>query len=235
MENDKPMQRIGEILGSSPKREAIPVQRTTVSPEPVQETEEEKAERKESLRRALNISSWDNTFENLKPNRGMEASVAAFKDMADGKLRFLLCYGIAGCGKTRLCECLAIAMVKKNIRAGLREWGELVRQWKRMMRSEIHGQYDESFDSLRRAKWLIIDDVGMGGVGSNYEWGELEDIMRYRYRAVESGEDLYTVVTTNLDLKDLPDRVVSRFQDGIHGRIVLNEGQDYRLKKTRTA
>ena len=163
----------------------------------------------------------------------MEVSVAVFKEMVSGEtpLKFVLCYGVAGCGKTRLCECLAIAMAHKNVRVAIREWGELVRQWKNMMRGEINGRYEENFDVIRKTKWLLIDDVGMGGIGSNYEWGELEDIMRWRYRAVESGEELYTVVTTNLDIKDLPDRVVSRFQDGAHGKVVLNEASDYRPMK----
>ena len=165
--------------------------------------------------------------------KGMADSVAVFKELAGGEspLKFVLCYGVSGCGKTRLCECLAIEMVRKNMRVGISEWGELVRRWKNMMRGEWHGQYEENFDRIRKGKWLIIDDVGMGGIGSNYEWGELEDIMRWRYRAVESGEELYTVVTTNLDIKDLPDRVVSRFKDGIHGKIVLNEAVDYRPDK----
>jgi len=66
----------------------------------------------------------------------------------------------------------------------------------------------------------------MGTKGTEWEWSELEDIVNYRYR-----NDLHTVVTTNLDLKLVPDRIVSRFRDAEKSRLVLNESGDYRPRK----
>jgi len=61
--------------------------------------------------------------------------------------------------------------------------------------------------------------------GSEWEWGELEDIINYRYR-----ERMFTVMTTNRDLTELPERVVSRFRDPDIGVVVLNSGKDYRRR-----
>ena len=84
---------------------------------------------------------------------------------------------------------------------------------------------DSLLNQFEIAERVIIDDVGMGGSGSSWEYGQLEDIVCYRYR-----ERLMTVLTTNRDLKELPERIVSRFSDTDVGLCVLNEGTDYRRK-----
>lgn len=66
----------------------------------------------------------------------------------------------------------------------------------------------------------------MGGSGSAWEYGQLEDIIATRYR-----ERLFTIMTTNQDLGELPERITSRFFDPDIGRVILNEGADYRRLK----
>ncbi|MBA7590759.1 hypothetical protein ES708_32896 [subsurface metagenome] len=68
--------------------------------------------------------------------------------------------------------------------------------------------------------------MGIGGSGSEWELGQLEEIIAIRYR-----ERLFTILTTNRDLTELPERVVSRFKDPDVGRVVLNDGADYRRRK----
>jgi len=81
-------------------------------------------------------------------------------------------------------------------------------------------------NSYCNAQRLIMDDVGMGGSGSDWELGQLEEIVVSRYH-----NRLFTILTTNRDLIELPERVVSRFRDGEVATLVLNEGEDYRRKK----
>lgn len=169
----------------------------------------------------------DNTFEKFKTHRACFEAVKVFKEMANTPSFYMvLHYGKTGCGKTHLCEALAIELAKKDIYARVYEWAEQVRVFKKAMRSDLKGQYDMLFENFRKMPYLIIDDVGMGSAGSAWEWGELEDIVNYRYR-----RQLPTVITTNLDAKDLPDRVVSRFRDAQTSRLVFNEADDYRPKK----
>ena len=217
------MEHISRVLGQFHRPQTIPVQKM-----PNESDEPNSEERKEELRRRLNITSWDNTFKNFRLVKGTEASLAAFKELASGKATWfmLLCYGSDGCGKTHLCEALSIALALKNIACYVNIWSEVVRDFKRQMNSEIINAYDERFKGFRSLPRLIIDDVGSGSTGSNWEWGELEDIIDYRYR-----EGLMTVVTTNLDIKDIPRRIVSRFTDAVKSRLVLNNAGNYRPKK----
>lgn len=76
------------------------------------------------------------------------------------------------------------------------------------------------------AERLILDDVGMGGSGSEWEYGQLEEIIGVRYR-----ERLFTILTTNRNLTELPERIVSRFNDPEVGRVILNSAGDFRRLK----
>ena len=95
-----------------------------------------------------------------------------------------------------------------------------------MNREKMQPPYEYILEGFCKMPYLIIDDVGMGGSGSDWEYGQLEEIIIVRYR-----ERLFTILTTNRDLTELPERVVSRFRDPEVGRIVLNEGEDYRRLK----
>lgn len=182
----------------------------------------------ELLRKQLKLTSLAHTFDKFQVLAGLSGAYDCFNRMAGDKYKpFLLCYGGIGNGKTYLCEALSIALYKKGIRCGVTLWADLVRTLKRLMfRPRANDiPYDEYFENVRQASHLILDDVGMGTGGTDWEFGELEDIINYRYK-----ERLFTVVTTNRDIDDLPERVVSRFSDPQVGIIVINKGRDYRRR-----
>lgn len=192
------------------------------------ETEETREQKLESLRRALGVSSLEHTFENFKKVAGTGPALMAFRAMAtDGHKPFLLCYGGVGNGKTHLCEALSIQLYKQGKRCPVSVWSDIMRMFKKGMHQSGPGSppYDYIFDQFRSLERLIIDDVGMGGSSSQWEWGELEDIINYRYR-----ERLFTVMSTNKDLDELPERIESRFSDPACGVIVQNTGKDYRKR-----
>jgi len=190
------------------------------------EIEETREQKVEGLRRSLGLSSVEHTFEHFDRVDGTEAALEAFLAMAEGRARpLLLCYGGVGNGKTHLCEALSIELYKRmGIRCPVNVWSELMRMFKKAMHrgDPDSPSYDDLFEQVRRRERLILDDVGMGSTGSEWEWGELEDIINYRYR-----ERLFTVVATNKDLDELPERVVRRFRDSEVGVIVLNKGKEY--------
>lgn len=169
-----------------------------------------------------------NTFVNFKVDEHNYSAMVAFEELTqpEAKYYMLLCYGKVGSGKTHLCEALCNELKEQGERPVYREWSELIRQFKKAMRSNVIGLYDDMFDNLRQVKVLIIDDIGRGSVGSAWEWGELEDIVAYRYK-----NKLMTVLATNLDIKDFTERILSRFQDKSTSRMVFNEAEDYRPKK----
>ncbi|MCK5236295.1 MAG: ATP-binding protein [Deltaproteobacteria bacterium] len=177
----------------------------------------------------MNITSWGHTFENFKAVKDAVTSYEAFKELSTGEAPWymVLNYGSTGCGKTHLCEAYSIALAKRNIRCKVWEWPELIREFKRRLRSNIPGDYDRYFDGIRKCQHLILDDVVMA-VDSKWEWGEFEDIINYRYR-----NNLVTIVTTNLDITKLPPRSVSRFRDKVTSRMVLNKAEDFRPLKVK--
>lgn len=195
----------------------------------ISEDAETNEQRIESLRVSLGLTDVRHTFDNFEVVDGTKRAYEAFKAMANGTHKpLLLLVGNIGNGKTYLCEALSIALYHKGIRCFVDLWSELRRRLLQAMHRPIPGRmdYDELFDSIRRREYLIIDDVGMGSRGTGWERGELEDIVNYRYR-----ERLFTVLTTNQTLEELPERVVSRFFDPEVSEVVMNEGKDYRIKE----
>ena len=185
-------------------------------------------QRREELRKSLFISSLENTFGNFKRVKGTEKALAAFKALAGGKTRWkmLLCFGGVGNGKTHLCEATVIALYKRGIFCRVLTMARIMRALKECMRPDAVETLDVLLQRYCCSGHVIIDDVGMGGSGSEWEFGQLEEIVIARYR-----ERLFTIMTTNKDLTELPERIVSRFQDPDVGRVVLNEGADYRKLK----
>lgn len=167
-------------------------------------------------------------FGAFKPRKGVEAALAAFRELASGKATWhmLMCYGTTGNGKTHLCEALAMAIGGRVI-----DWPEMIRHLKRSMEPDRWGcvMYDSIFQNLQKARALILDDAGSGASSTEWAWRELEDIVNYRYQ-----RELLTVLTTNLDLRLIPDRIVSRFRDCEKSRLILNEAGDYRPEKGKS-
>ncbi len=185
-------------------------------------------EKREELRKSLCVASLDNTFENFRPVAGTKEALAAFKALVEGKTKrkMLLVYGGVGNGKTHLCEAAAIALYKRGLFCRVLTMAKIMRALKSCMDPEPLTSLEGLICRYGQAERLIIEDVGMGGSGSAWEYGQLEDIIATRYR-----ERLFTIMTTNRDLIELPERIVSRFRDPDVGMVVLNEGADYRRLK----
>lgn len=173
------------------------------------------------------MSSLSHTFENFKPVKGTEKTLAAFKALASGKTewKLLLCYGGVGNGKTHLCEATTLELYKRGIICRVLSMATIMRALKSCMGSEPAHDYNEVLNRYCHSPHLIIDDVGMGGSGSEWQYGQLEEIVVARYR-----DCLFTIITTNRDISELPERIVSRFREQGVGKVVLNEGPDYRRK-----
>lgn len=213
------MEHIGETLGSLHRETSTPSQKTT---EP--ETEPTLEERREELRRSLGVSSLDNTFENFKPVAGTEKALGAFKSMAcdEAEFKMLLIYGGVGNGKTHLCEATAIALYLNRKFCRVMTMDRMMAVLKECMAPDRQTSLEELLSNYCYTERLIIDDVE----GSAWEFEQLERIIRVRYR-----ENLFTILTTNRNLNELPERLVSRFRDAVQGRVILNEAGDYRPER----
>jgi len=169
--------------------------------------------------------SLDNTFENFKPMPGTETALVAFKAVLDGPEYMLLCYGGVGNGKTHLCEAAAIELYRRGKFCRVMKMPEMLST----LRRAIHDpemDYDTVLGNYCYAERLIVDDIGAGGSDSGFGDRVLERIVVARY-----GRQLLTIITSNLQISELPERVTSRFEDGVTSYLVLNEGADYRRLK----
>lgn len=173
----------------------------------------------------LGVTDITHTFESMKIPRGFAPVLDAFKEMAGGTAlnSMLMVYGTTGNGKSRCCEATVIHMFDRGLKVKRDRWSDLIRTMKSHFNGRAEMSYEEYFRALRERSRLILDDVGSGSTLGSWEWGELEDIVDYRYE-----RNLFTIVTTNLNIKQFPERILSRFRDGNKAKLVLNEAPDQR-------
>lgn len=220
------MDHIRETLKQISKSKA---RQMSIETEEPQNAELAIEKRREALRKSLGLTDLRHTFDTFIVSKATKKVCEAAKSMVYSEHPLmLLIYGGIGNGKTHLCEAVCIGLYQKGIRCQVTLWSELRRQLLQAMHRPKPNQsdYDTIFENFRQRSHVIIDDVGMGSKGTEWEMCELEDIINYRYR-----ERLFTLMTTNRTLEELPERVVSRFFDPEVGEVVLNEGDDYRLQR----
>jgi DNA replication protein DnaC len=183
--------------------------------------------------RRYNISSLKHTFANFKKVEGTEKALELMQKVAEGKSdrTFILLNGSAGCGKTYLLEALILAWEAQGKWAYYETMSQIVRRLKMSMHTGAIPPYDVVFKKLCERERLIVDDVGMGTVESKWEIAELEDIINERYHRRYYGNGWITILATNKDITELPDRIVSRFYDPEFGVVVHISAKDYRRRR----
>ena len=164
------------------------------------------------------------TFETFLPIPGTEKALKAAKSLASGEAKFiwLLIYGQTGNGKTHLCN----AIVKEVRGRGLDVRMILAADLFSTLRENMQAHQSDAL--LRKFKdifFLAIDDYGVE-YGSNWEMAKFDELMTSRYATGKP-----TVLVTNKELTDLPERIQSRFKDRVMARAVHNEAGDYRQKR----
>ena len=137
----------------------------------------------------------------------------------------LLCYGGVGNGKTYLCEAASIELYKQGLFIRVYTMSDILFTLKDAMNSEVKN-YNEILQRFCFAERLIVDDIGAGTSGKDFSDTILEEIVTSRYH-----RGLLTIMTSNKDLGELPERVVSRFKDSAVSYCVLNQASDYRCRK----
>lgn len=189
---------------------------------------EELIEPREQLRINLGVSSLENTFANFKKIKGVEQSLRAFKLYAEGELGtpMLLCVGGYGCGKTHLLEALVIKRYQMGLSARVMKFHKFLEVLKNAMAKYAVPTYDQILGNYMEAKILCLDDIGMGNKETPWVVSVLESLIDHRYH-----NRLETVMTTNMDITELPPRVLSRLNDRKIATIVRNNAEDYRYQK----
>lgn len=173
----------------------------------------------------------DSTFDNFNVENGTEDAYMAAKLIStlSTPWRMLLIYGGWGNGKTHLLEAIALALWDRGIESRVQVFPDFIASLKNTF-DKASDSRDNTFENIIKRlcemPYLLMDDVGAAGSFTKWSLDQLERIILTRYR-----ENLFTVITTNIDYPDIPRFIISRFSDTSKGRVVLNKGEDYRPKK----
>ena len=156
------------------------------------------------------------TFE-VKRNPKMRPAFEAAQAMARGERKLLFLYGPPGLGKTHL----ACAVVQEHPLANFWEVPEFL-AWLRShygkdMGGEVVEQIVHNYQQAEGAL-LVLDDLG---AHNQTAWAEeqLYRILNGRYN-----NDAPTLITANVDIGRIDERIRSRFRSGM----VICEGSDLR-------
>jgi len=187
----------------------------------------------EKLWDELNVSSLNHTFGNFKKRQGTEKAFCALSDLTKGKSdrKFFLLYGERGTGKTHLIEATIIAWRENKVRARYTTTSDIIRNLKQGLKNGANPDYDARFRNYCEINKLVIDDYGMGTQETKFEVADIEDIIDKRYQRRYRDDEKVTILATNNDIKNLPDRIVSRFFDPEFGAVVFMDTTDYRRSK----
>ena len=174
----------------------------------------------------LNVSSESHTFGNFVTGQGLREVYHVFKKFAE-KLEpeLLLCYGGIGNGKTFLLEATAMRLFERGIFARVVVWSDFIANLKSRMDDKEATPFEFVLRNYYESPVVLLDDYGMGTTDTAWEKSILEKIVDYRYR-----NRLPMALTTNMEIKNLPVRVESRFNDPECGIVVENKGGDYRRR-----
>ena len=165
----------------------------------------------------------DQTFDNFKLRMGAEESFKAAKSLADGSAEFifLVMYGGVGCGKTHLCNAIVMELLQRGLSAKLIMVSELLDYLRKGIEDHT---LDDRLKRYKNIHALALDDFKTEYIKTQgWALDKIEEIIDSRYREMK-----LTILTTNDEFQNLPDRIVSRFSDRSRALRVLNSAGDYR-------
>lgn len=180
-------------------------------------THERDEDRRQRLLRYSNLGPLTRlTFDNLS-RRGRSSNVRdqeRFQRCADDAFAFaadpsgwLVLSGPSGCGKTHLGAAIANRCLELGHAALFVVVPDLLDKLRAAYHPESEVGFDSTFELVRNAPVLVLDDLG---AQSTTEWAKekLFQIINHRYNA-----RLPTVVTTNIPIAKLDDRLNTRLSD----------------------
>ena len=155
-----------------------------------------------------------------------EARAAAIRDWIEKPTDGLLLTGGPGAGKTYLAAAIFITVVKsRKASVKFRRASQLFQDIR-----DSYGQDDVSeegiLDDYIKPSFLVLDDLGAGSLSDHERRYTLEVIDR------RLNEERPTIITTNLTLAEISDRMDERIASRLSGYKLLEfKGEDLRGKK----
>ncbi len=174
-------------------------------------------ERLSRLQRYSNLGSLTRlTFDNLMPRgrSGDPANQERFlqccalaRAFAEKPAGWLVLVGPSGCGKTHLAAAIASHCLKSGYAVSFHVVPDLLDHFRATFGPNSAVSYDELFEHVRNTPLLILDDLG---TQTSTPWAQekLYQIINHRFN-----EQLPTVITTNVPLEGLDERLQTRLME----------------------
>jgi DNA replication protein DnaC len=184
------------------------------------------------LRRISNLSAFaDKTIENFQIGMTMHTEAeqqslvlarSTAEDFAQNPEGWLLLEGTYGCGKTHLAAAIGNIRLQLGDSVLFITVPDLLDHLRSAYGPSSEIGYDETFDRVRNAHLLILDDLGVENP-SPWAQEKLFQLLNYRY-----SHHLPTVITTNTDIDTIDPRIRSRLLDVSLIRRLKISAPDYR-------
>lgn len=158
------------------------------------------------------------TFDSLDPN-GQSQNVGdrrMFRAAYDASLAYahepggwLVLAGPSGCGKTHLAASVANRCMERGVPALFVTVPDLLDHLRSTYAPSAHVSYDELFEQVKNSPLLVLDDLGTENTTS---WAKekLFQLLNHRF-----SDNLPTVVTTSIALRQMEDRLRTRLSSDI--------------------
>jgi DNA replication protein DnaC len=182
--------------------------------------------RSEELKRLSNLDAFtSHTFDDFDPSISgtEEAFEAALAFAQEPDHRWLLMSGPCGTGKTHLAVAIATyAMQWHNMSVYFAVVPDLLDHLRATFDPNSGTAYDDRFTAIRNAPLLVLDDLGTENA-TPWAREKLYQIINHRY-----SEQMPTVITTNVELRKIDERIVSRMLDHRLTHHIHVDADDYR-------
>lgn len=189
-------------------------------------------ERQQKLLRVSNLSAYaEKTFQSFRINadaltsserESLEHAYRVAFNYAEKLDGWLLLEGRFGTGKTHLAAAVGNLRLERGDQVLFMTTPDLLDHLRSTYAPNSEAGYDETFDRLRNAPLLILDDLGAENQ-SAWALEKLFQLLNHRYAV-----HLPTVVTTNADIDLLDGRIRSRLMDETLVHRVRIKAPDYR-------
>ncbi len=177
--------------------------------------------------REMTFASFDQRGMAVDPDQraNLRKVYRSVMDYADNPTGWLVLLGRAGTGKTHLAAAIANRRAEAGAPAYFVTAPDLLDHLRAAYAPDSKIPYDKVFEAIRTTPLLILDDLG---AHSSTPWAQekLYQLLNYRYNAT-----LPTVITTNVPLEHLEERIASRMADQ-HVSLIWNlQVPPYRLSE----
>ncbi len=153
--------------------------------------------------------------------RSLQYALSQAQQFAAAPKGWLVMMGGYGCGKTHLAAAIANTCVEYGMSTIFLTVPDLL-DWLRASYASTDTSFEQRFEEIRNVGLLVLDDLGTQN-STGWAAEKLFQIIDYRYN-----HKLPLVVTSNLYLEDLDDRIRSRLQDPDLATRVKISAPDYR-------